>query len=108
MASVAPVMPLAITSTAVNEGRPPTFSATAIATGAVTPRGAMVAINSAGAPHRRTTAIADNAPTMLPTISVKAAGASEALTSFHWRRSGIASATVAVPSRKCTNCAPSK
>ncbi len=101
-------MPLAITSTAVNDGSPPTRSATAIATGAVTPLGAIEATRVAGAPHNASTAIALAAPAMLPASSVSVAGASTARTWDHWRRSGTASATVAVPSRKWTNCAPSK
>ena len=52
--------------------------------------------------------MAASAPATLPTSSVTTAGVRAALTSAHWRRSGIASATVAVPRRKCTNCAPSK
>jgi len=80
---VAPRMPLDITRTAVSDGKPPVASAIAIATGAVTPLGAMDAISSNGAPHRRNTPIAIMAPVTLPTSSVTVAGTSAAFTAAH-------------------------
>jgi len=80
---VAPRIPLAITSTAVSEGKPPTRSATAIATGAVTPLGAMEAISSRGAPQSFSTAMASSAPIRLPASRVTNAGVKVALTSAH-------------------------
>ena len=76
-------MPLDITRTAVSDGKPPVPSAIAIATGAVTPLGAMDAISSNGAPKARRMPIAISAPATLPTSSVTVAGIRAALTSAH-------------------------
>ncbi|MNL04395.1 hypothetical protein D3C87_1249630 [compost metagenome] len=50
MALTAPMMPVAITSTAVSEGRPPIFSDTPMAIGIVTDLGASERTTSGDAP----------------------------------------------------------
>ena len=106
--TTAPVMPVAITSTAVSDGTPPSFCDTAIAIGVVADLGpALTAIcteppNASTIPTAETTAVSE------PASSAANIGRNQRRTRGNWRASGTASATVAGPSKKWTNCAPVK
>ena len=60
------------------------------------------------APNARAIPMADATAQTLPTLSPSSTGQRMARTLPSCAYSGIASATVAGPSRKCTNCAPAK
>ena len=96
------------TSAAVNEGNPPTFSVIPMATGAVTDLGANEIRVSRDAPSQRAMSTALEAETRAPVPMAARIGSHSRRISPRLRYSGTASATVAGPSRKCTNCAPSK
>ena len=104
----APRMPVVMTSTAVSAGTPPRFSDTAMAMPAVTDFGAIETSTWRGAPKAAAIATADTQATIAPEIRAAAIGSRLAMTKARWRTNGTAMATVAGPSRKCTNCAPSK
>ncbi|MNT11298.1 hypothetical protein D3C72_1461710 [compost metagenome] len=108
MALTAPMMPVAITSTAVSDGRPPIFSATPIAIGMVTDFGASERTVSGEAPSSQAMPTADTTATTEPATRPASSGNTWVRSLGSCMYSGTASATVAGPSRKCTNCAPSK
>jgi hypothetical protein len=101
-------MPVAITSTAVNAGSPPRRSATALAIGVVTDFGAKDATVARLAPRAQAIATALGSAVAAPTRSAAAIGRRAVRTAARWFQSGTARATVAGPTRKCTNWAPSK
>ena len=104
----APRMPDSTTSTAVSAGIPPMASDRAMAMGAVVDFGASEAITVSGAPSAQPTATAVPMAVIDPATSAAHIGRRLRRTAARLRQSGTASATVAGPSRKCTNCAPSK
>jgi hypothetical protein len=105
---IAPRMPVAITGTAVSEGRPPRRSATAMAIGVVTDFGAKEAMVARLAPSSQAMATALATAVAAPTKSARAMGTKAARTESRCRQSGTARATVAGPKRKWTIWAPSK
>jgi len=106
--SAAATIPVTTTITAVSDGMPPIFSLMPIATGVVTDLAASEAMVAFDAPSSQASTsaetIATTTPTSRPTVSANQARRSFGICSA----SGTASATVAGPSRKWTNCAPSK
>ncbi len=107
-ALTAPMMPVAATSTAVSEGMPPIFSAMPMATGLVTDLGANDASVALDAPSAQPTPMAVTVAASVPTTSAPRMGSHRRFRRASCSNSGMDSATVAGPSRKCTNCAPSK
>ncbi|MCY1374783.1 hypothetical protein D9M69_621460 [compost metagenome] len=107
-ALAAPSTPVHTTSTAVSVGRPPIFSEMPMATGAVTDFGASEAMVALLAPSAQPTPLAVTVAASVPTTSAPAMGSHRRLTRASCSNSGTDRATVAGPSRKCTNCAPSK
>jgi len=101
-------MPVEMTSTAVSEGRPPSCSAMPIATGVVTDFGASEASASLEPPSSQAMPTAEAAAVAEPAMMLASTAKADRRTLSNCRYSGMASATVAGPSRKCTNCAPSK
>jgi len=101
-------MPVAITSTAVSEGRPPRRSATAMAIGVVTDFGAKEAMVARLAPSSQAMATALATAVAAPTKSATVIGSTAVRTASRCRQSGMARATVVGPRRKWTNWAPSK
>ena len=101
-------MPVVTTSTAVSEGKPPNCSEMPIATGVVTDLGtsdASVVLDAPSAQAKtRALAVVVSVPTTMPPNNGNQARRKRWLCS----NNGTASATVAGPSKKCTNCAPSK
>ena len=83
-------------------------SATAMAIGVVTDLGASDNCVGTLAPNARAIPMADATAQTLPTLSPSSTGQRMARTLPSCAYSGIASATVAGPSKKCTNCAPAK
>ena len=83
-------------------------SATPIAIGVVTLLGASDISDSRLPPSSAPMPQADNAAVSEPATSAISSGPAIDFSRGHCAWSGIASATVAGPSRKCTNCAPSK
>ena len=75
---------------------------------AVTDFGASETSARRGTPSAAAIPTAETIAVNAPITSAAAIGARLARTSARWRTSGTAMATVAGPSRKCTNCAPSK
>ncbi|OBS31031.1 hypothetical protein A9O67_02150 [Tepidimonas fonticaldi] len=79
-----------------------------IATGVVTDLGASEASVCGLAPSSQPSATALTAAASAPVTSPATSGAQVRRSSGHCACRATASATVAGPSRKCTNCAPSK
>jgi hypothetical protein len=101
-------MPVAITSTAVTADSPPRPSDTAMAMPAVTDFGASETSIGRGSPSARPIATTETTATIEPTASADPIGTRLLRTTGQCRYKGTASATVAGPSRKCTNWAPWK
>ncbi len=100
--------PVTTANTAASGGKPPIFSAMPIAMGVVTDFGASDSSVAGVAPSTAAIASTDTTAVAAPTHSAHAIGSASRRTLGHSRASGTASATTAGPSRKCTNCAPSK
>ena len=79
-----------------------------MAMGAVTDLAASEARISRGAPSAQAMATAEPMAVSEPARSAATIGRKLRRTATRLRQSGRPSATVAGPSRKCTNCAPSK
>ena len=79
-----------------------------MAIGAVTDFAASEARISRGAPNAQATSTAEAMAVIEPATSAAHIGRRLRRTAARLRQSGRPSATVAGPSRKCTNCAPSK
>lgn len=108
MASTAPVMPVRITSTAVSAGRPSIFSEMPMATGVVTDFGISERSTSGSSPSSQPMPNAPTTAVTEPASRAISSGPPMRRSRCAWPYSGTASATVAGPSRKCTNWAPSK
>ncbi len=106
--SAAPTTPVVTANTAASAGRPPIFSAMPIAIGAVTDFGASESSVAGEAPSAQAMPTALPSASSEPAASAPAIGSASRFTLSHSRASGTASATTAGPSRKWTNCAPSK
>ena len=96
----APTMPVLTTRTAVSDGIPPSFSEMPIATGAVTDLGASEIRVAISAPSQAASPIAVRLAVSTPTSRAAPIGTAKAPSRSRCRYSGIASATVAGPSRK--------
>ena len=79
-----------------------------MAIGAVTDFAASEAMISPGAPSAQATSTAEAIAVIDPATSAAHIGRRLRTTAARLRQSGSPSATVAGPSRKCTNCAPAK
>ena len=102
------MMPVVTANTAASAGSPPIFSAMPIAIGAVTDFGTSECTVAAEAPNPCAIATTLTSATVEPATSAPAMGMARRRTLPHSRTSGTARPTTAGPSRKCTNCAPSK
>ena len=105
---MAPMMPVVMTRAAVSAGMPPRLCEIAMATPAVTDLGASETSTARGTPIAAAMPSAETMATVEPASRAAAIGARSRRTRARLRYSGTASATVAGPSRKCTNWAPSK
>ncbi len=105
---MAPKIPVISTSAAVRVGSPPSRSAMPMATGAVVDFGASEASTCGSSPNRWAIASADPTATSDPASSPATIGSAAARIRARLSCIGSARHTVAGPSRKCTNCAPSK
>jgi hypothetical protein len=83
--TMAPITPVAITRTAVSDGRPPARSETAIATAAVTDLGASEMSTTRGAPKAAAMTTAETIATRAPTTSAAAIGSRFSRTSARLR-----------------------
>ncbi|EWS53774.1 hypothetical protein X551_03436 [Methylibium sp. T29] len=104
----APTMPVVTANTAASVAEPPMRSAMPIAIGAVTDFGSNEARINFDPPSAQAVPSATVIEVAAPSNSASSKVPARARSSGHRRANGTASATVAVPSRKCTNCAPSK
>ena len=107
-ATMAPKMPVSSTTAMVSEGEPPRLSAMAMAIGPVADLGAMATSTPWLAPATRPRPQAPSTAIRLPTSRLVSSGPARRVSGLIWAYSGMASATVTGPSRKCTNCAPAK
>jgi hypothetical protein len=96
------------TAMAVSGGAPPTDSDTAIAIGKVDDLGASDSSEGVDAPSTRPMATAETMAVTEPTSRAAPMGSHIRFSRSNCEYSGMASATVAGPIRKCTNLAPSK
>ena len=106
--TTAPTMPVSTTKTAVKVGDPPSDWLIPSATGAVVLLGASVASIWGDRPSARPKASAVTMAVNDPASRAAAMGKAARRTVARCAQSGTARDTVAGPSRKCTNCAPSK
>ena len=97
-----------MTNTAVSAGIPPIASEIPRATGAVVDFGANDSRTSVGKPKARAKIMAEPAATIEPVSKASTIGATDVRIVSLLSQSGKANATVAGPSRKWINWAPSK
>ena len=107
-AIIAPLMPVTATAIAASAGTPPICSAMLIAIGSVDDFGASDISVPCDAPSTRPMTRADTIATVEPTSNATPMGSHIDFNRSNCAYSGMASATVAGPIRKCTNFAPSK